>query len=177
MASESPAPPTGSVLEIVTSYGSNRYAELTPTGLVDVDRNPLGDLSDCRSWRYATEEERAEWDAHRLTLDLTDIAATRGAVALAGLLTACSLGRDEQPLHVADELRERGLPGKASQVEAMRVARSVRRATLVGIPLPAVLPSRGTDRTVSGAYSFVAKTSRSWPPGSSVATHITTRCI
>lgn len=32
-----------------------------------------------------------------------------------------------------------------------------RRLTLIGIPVPAILPSRGTDRAVSGTYSFVAK--------------------
>jgi len=175
-------PSFGSVLEIVTCYGSNRYAEVTQTGLVDVDRNPLGELSDCRSWRYATDEERAEWEAHRLTLELTDIAASRGAAALAGLLDATSLGRDEQLLFVADELRARGLPGKASQVEAMRAVKQVRRATLVGIPAPTVgsapTPTRSVPVPQSGSrYSFVTPRPRSFPPGSSVAHLVQTRVI
>lgn len=154
-------PPVGSVLDVELASGSNRYARLTETGLVDVEGKPLGRIEDCASWRHVNDQERADWEAEMLTQGLADVALTRGAVALSLLLAEAfddPRVRDDELCHVVNLLRDRRLDAKASQCAAMRfVDPPVRRKTIVGVAPPAPMSApTPTKAPVLGGYSFVS---------------------
>lgn len=100
--------------------------------------------------------DKDDLEALLLTSSLADIVVEFGAERMVAMVERCGLGKNEELLHVADELRERGRGGLASQVEAFRSERAERRRTLSGVPMPAIRPSLGTDKSASAPYSFVS---------------------
>lgn len=117
-------PVEGDTLEIVTSYGSNRFVRLENLRFIDATGEPVDHpAAPVRSWRFATADECAAFDDVRLTHRLADECELHGAPRVATVLSACGLGRtdrDDAICHVADELRRRGKDGLASQTLAFR---------------------------------------------------------